>query len=115
VRRVPAQVGRQWRRKSLRCVIQQEDFVVGIHGTVMGPVRLDKASAEVAEEMLGQQFMTQVVARIQVADAYARLSELDGLPGSRKLGEIFRPDATRTLPGRPPYRDPHPEGWPHKS
>ena len=55
----------------------------------MEPVGLNKASAEVADEMLRQRVVVQVVARVQMANTDARFSESDGFPGSSKLGEFF--------------------------
>ena len=54
----------------------------------MEPVGLNKASAEVADEMLRQRVVVQVVARVQMANTDARFSESDGFPGSSKLGEF---------------------------
>ena len=48
-----------------------------------------KLRPEVADEMLRQRVVVQVVARVQVANTDARFSESDGFPGSSKLGEFF--------------------------
>ena len=54
----------------------------------MEAVRLNKAAAELAEQMLRHRLVLSVVARVQVRNSHTRVSELDSLAGSSKLGEV---------------------------
>ena len=71
---------------SVARVIQEKGLVVRI--VVMEAVRIDKAPAELHEQMLWPRLVLAVVARVQVRNTDTRLSELDSVTGSGKLGEV---------------------------
>ena len=68
-------------------VVQQKGIVVGIHSTVLEPILLDEAPAEVAEEVLWPCLMMRVVASVQMPNAHTRICKSDSVPSSGKLGE----------------------------